>query len=426
MASQSKEKKREKPKNKSLNKQYKENSKSTSAQVSGSTAANVAVADIPLPPGRRGNGMDQTRYHTLGSAQSSGGRAFSVEYPAYLVIEAVNKEANLNEISMVKRSRELKTVCGEPKRVSRATKKAMQIDCIDGIQSKKLLAMKTFAGNQVTVTPHRSLNESKGVVSHFELVTCTDEEIKEEAAPFGVTYAKRLFKKVDGTFVPSSSVVLTFNTPHPPTSIKIGWVNLLVRPYKELPRRCRKCQSYGHGKNNCKHKQVCPRCSGLHNNDDFTYTNQPLCNNCGGPHGAYAPSCPRYKYEAEVLSVRSTQKLSFPDARAQVETSGMFPGVSYAHRTKTGNEQGATGNSQTASLSGMTKENQNPGEYNSSKRPRESDDDGSPNHITSRPSAKYRNSTMGATTVTNTNLISHKNQHCSRQYRSDLYGKRAR
>ena len=311
---------RDGPNSKSLDKRNKKNQNSANPQASGLSMANMSVSDIPLPPNprRNGNGADQSLYHTFaGPTQNPRSGNFSEECPAYLVIEAVNTEVNLNEISMVKRSRELKAFCGEPKKVSRSSKKAMQIACVDGSQSRKLLTMKTFAENQVTVTSHRFLNESKGVVSHFELISCTEEEIKEETFPLGVTYVKRLFKKVDGTFISSSSVVLTFNTPNTPTSIKIGWVTLQIHPYIELPRRCRKCQRFGHGKNNCKQHQVCPRCSGPHNNDNFTCQNQPLCNNCGGPHGAYASSCPKYKFEAEVLSVRSSQKLSFPDARAR-------------------------------------------------------------------------------------------------------------
>ena len=415
---------RDMPNSQSLKKQ-KENQNPVNSQVSGSSmAAASSVSNIPLPPDpkRNGSGSDQSRYHTFaGSAQTSSGRNFSEEFPAYLVIEAVNTEVNLNELSMVKRSRELITFCGEPRKVSRSSKKAMQIACVDGLQSKKLLTMKTFAGHQVTVTPHRFLNESKGVVSHFELISCTEDEIREETSHLGVTYVKRLFKKVDGTFVPSSSVVLTFNTPHTPSNIKIGWVNLQIRPYIELPRRCRNCQRFGHGKNTCKQHQVCPRCSGPHNNDNLTCQNQPLCNNCGGPHGAYAPTCPKYKYEAEVLSVRSSQKLSFPDARALVEASGMFPAVSYAQRTQNGIQQNTARGPQAAHSSKWTKKKDNygnakkqSGDINPSKRPRESDDDGSPSQNTSRPSTKYRTNfnlnegvTFDNTTraVMNSNLI---------------------
>ena len=421
MVNTNKEKKsennREAPKTKGFSKKNSMNNKN-----SGSSKLDLKVSEIPLPSSpRRDRGRhDQSRYVPLtGHAHSSEDRNFSEECPAYLVIEAVNKEVNLNEISMVKRNRELNSFCGKPKRVSRASKKAMQIDCIDGLQSRKLLTMKTFVGTQVTVTPHRFLNESKGVVSNFELINCTENEIQEDTAPFGVTYVKRLFKKVDSTFVPSSSVVLTFNTPHPPSNITIGWVDLQVRPYKELPRRCRNCQRFGHGRNNCKQQQVCPRCSGPHNNDNFTCSNQPLCSNCGGPHGAYASTCPKYRFEAEVLSVRSSQKLSFPDARALVEASGKFPAVSYAQRLTNGSGQSTAGGSsnqaaapsELASTRNFTSK-QHRG--SNSKRPRESDDDSSPNHNINRPLAKYRNSinhTQGLAqdirinTTKNSNLI---------------------
>ena len=43
------------------------------------------------------------------------------------------------------------------------------------------------------------------------------------------------------------------------------------------------------------------------------------CMNCDGAHQAYSKSCPMWQTEKEVLRVKHTQNISFPDARRQVE-----------------------------------------------------------------------------------------------------------
>ncbi|GFO41828.1 Gag-like protein [Plakobranchus ocellatus] len=57
-------------------------------------------------------------------------------------------------------------------------------------QAKKLGAIATFLDIPVTVSPHKSLNSSKGAIRSRDLRCCSEEEMVEELS--GVTHARRI------------------------------------------------------------------------------------------------------------------------------------------------------------------------------------------------------------------------------------------
>ena len=72
------------------------------------------------------------------------------------------------------------------------------------------------------------------------------------------------------------------------------------------PRRCLKCQKYGHYVTNCKESEdTCARCAEHHRTSECTITDTKAfkCSNCTGEtakgHGAADRECPRFKVEKE-------------------------------------------------------------------------------------------------------------------------------
>jgi len=53
--------------------------------------------------------------------------------------------------------------------------------------SKMLLGLTQLAGVPVKVSPHRSLNTSRGVIRSRDIADCNVEEVVEELQPQGVT-----------------------------------------------------------------------------------------------------------------------------------------------------------------------------------------------------------------------------------------------
>ena len=85
--------------------------------------------------------------------------------------------------------------------------------------------MKTFCGLKCSVTPHSSVNTSKGTfLSSLErpaLSRVTNDDIKEGMAEQGVRDAHRITIRRDGIVKPTNTFVLTFNSPNIPTVVKI-------------------------------------------------------------------------------------------------------------------------------------------------------------------------------------------------------------
>ena len=106
-------------------------------------------------------------------------------------------------------------------------------------QSEALLRCTSFGGIPCTVQPHKALNSSRGVVKSRELIGCTAEDFVNRVE--GITHARQVILRRDGKEIQTNTWVFTFSTPKPPTSLKIAYLELQVRPYVPNPMGIRKC-----------------------------------------------------------------------------------------------------------------------------------------------------------------------------------------
>ena len=88
--------------------------------------------------------------------------------------------------------------------------------------------MKTFCGLKLSVTPHSSLNTSKGIIRCQALNRVTSHDIKEGMVEQGVTDVRRITVRCDGVMKLTNTYVLTFNSPNLPTIVKIGFMQVKV------------------------------------------------------------------------------------------------------------------------------------------------------------------------------------------------------
>lgn len=118
-----------------------------------------------------------------------------------------------------------------------------------------------------------------------------------------------------------------------PESVNSGFIHCKTRVYIPNPRRCFKCQRYGHGTNGCREKQTCAKCAGHDHLTEECKATQFKCSNCDGPHAAYSHSCQRFKQEKEIINLTVTQNLSFQEARKR---HALLPSGSYANTARRG------------------------------------------------------------------------------------------
>ena len=106
-----------------------------------------------------------------------------------------------------------------------------------------------------------------------DLSLCTLDEIKNNLRKQGVTDAKQISIQRNNQIIPTNTYILNFNTPKPPTEIKIGYLITKVETYIPNPLRCHNCQKFGHYKEKCTRPPICKNCEETGNHIDCQ---QPL------------------------------------------------------------------------------------------------------------------------------------------------------
>ena len=180
-------------------------------------------------------------------------------------------------------------------------------------QAKKLSQVANFGGVAVEVTPHKTLNISKGVIRCKDLSKTSEEEILQELSSQGVIHVHHIKSKRDNKISPTNSFILTFQTPTLPSTVDVAYLRVRVAVYVPNPLRCFKCQRYGHASSRCSHSSVCGRCGEQPHEGECP--NDPHCVNCSGDHPAFFRDCPRWHQEKAVLNYKYTNNVSFPEAR---------------------------------------------------------------------------------------------------------------
>ena len=187
-------------------------------------------------------------------------------------------------------------------------------DELSEVQSRCLLKLSNLAGCPVQVTPHRTMNTSKGVIRCKELVNCTKEEILSELQDQSVKDIYNISVKTDsGNRRNTNTFIVTFSTATTPKYLKIGYIRVPVSIYIPNPLRCFKCQRFGHGSRTCKGDTRCANCGQVgHNSSDCH--EQPKCCNCSGTHSASSKECPKWVLEKKVQQIKAEKGVSFVDS----------------------------------------------------------------------------------------------------------------
>ena len=188
----------------------------------------------------------------------------------------------------------------------------------------------------MTVRPHKSLNTCRGVVKHSDFQDCAEEEFVDEFPD--VIHARRIHVRKGDTRIPTNTIVLTFDCPRPPTSLRAGYLTVPVRPYIPFPMRCFKGHKFGHGNDNCRRpKALCGRC-GKEHADQHQCTAAAHCINCKGDHPAFRKQYPKFVEEQAILRYKAEHGGTFQQARAAVivfvDTTRAVPSRTYAQATK--------------------------------------------------------------------------------------------
>ena len=113
-------------------------------------------------------------------------------------------------------------------------------------------------------------------------------------------------------------LLFTFNTVVTPKTLKIFFQIIPVELYVPNPIKNFNCKKFDQHESNCPADEcsVCERCSkGDHDHLTSQCKNPAKCENCGGNHVSRSNDCDVLKKEKEVMKIKVTQRLAYPEGQ---------------------------------------------------------------------------------------------------------------
>jgi hypothetical protein len=185
--------------------------------------------------------------------------------------------------------------------VSDMSNGALLIKTNSDVHRRALSAMTSAGGVPVTVSPHPSMNRSRGVIYAPKSVGSPPQMILNGFQESGecVVAVSRLGAGSGVGLNSSPLLLLTFDAVHPPSAVCYNWMNFDVRPFERFPRQCYRCYKFGHVRQKCRGKPTCANCAGPYHPECSV---PARCINCGAAHRATSRSCPMLAVEKRAIT----------------------------------------------------------------------------------------------------------------------------
>lgn len=249
-------------------------------------------------------------------------------FAKYLMATSTDSSQSLTKTNPFKLAKAInEKITGKLNNVTTLSNGFLLLECNNSHQSTILQNTKSLNNIPVSITPHKTMNFSKGVIRCRDIHEMTSENIIAELHDQGVIDSRRISIKRDGQTIETHTYILTFNTLQLPKIINVGYQIVRVEKYIPPPLQCRHCLLYGHTETKCR-RQV-PRCARCGENHKLNECHQESikCIHCSGEHLSFSKSCPKWKTEQEIVTLKHTLNLTFPEARKRIQQK---TGISYA------------------------------------------------------------------------------------------------
>lgn len=234
--------------------------------------------------------------------------------PTFLIVKRVGDEG-FTKVSPFFINKFITGLVGEVKNIKKLRDGSLLVETFKGPQTETLLSCKDFGGQfPIEVTPHETLNFSKGIIKVYDFQYLDIEEIKTELNN-SIKNITRIKIKKNGTEIATHSYIVTFPSPIVPQTMRVGYQNVPVQAYIPNPLRCFKCLGFNHNALKCTKSPVCIQCGEARHNEGNKCEQAPNCSNCKGSHNALDRSCPIFQMYKEIKTIQINQKISLNDAR---------------------------------------------------------------------------------------------------------------
>ena len=260
-------------------------------------------------------------------------------FPRFLVVESTDPQKKLPGLNDVILDRTIQGVTSVSAGIEWMGS-ALLVEVSHEAYARNLQKLTQIGEVPVKVAPHRSLNTRKGVAKFGRAaIGMSNEEVKDainssprnRGIPF-VAEAYRVSVNRNKLRQPTGTFFLTFQATTLPPKIRLGFEQFDVDLYVPSPRRCFKCQKFGHHSRTCRaNEDVCPTCSAPgHSKEACPNSDTPKCLNCKGSQSVSSRECPRFVVEKAALQIQAESHCSIAEAREQAEQASTRANDSYA------------------------------------------------------------------------------------------------
>ncbi|GFT74261.1 putative RNA-directed DNA polymerase from transposon BS [Trichonephila clavipes] len=155
---------------------------------------------------------------------------------------------------------------------------------------------------------------SRCAISESELLSTPKSEILEGFSDQGVIQVRRNTIEKDATIIPTTHLILTFNIPKLPPTIKADYPYCKIRPYIPNPLYGFQCERFGHSQTSFRGQLTCSRCACVrHASTDCSLEQKRV--NCSQPHSSDSKLCLKWKTEKEIQTIKTNRNISYLEAR---------------------------------------------------------------------------------------------------------------
>ena len=143
----------------------------------------------------------------------------------FLIIGSTDEGA-LRKLSPFAIDKGLQGLAGGLKSVKKLRNWTLLVECATDSHSRNLLKSRRLCNVPIKVTPHSSLNSCNGLIRSGDLEGVAEEEICNNLTSQGVVGVKRINIRRNNELIPMNTLILTFNSPTLPNSVKAGYLNI--------------------------------------------------------------------------------------------------------------------------------------------------------------------------------------------------------
>lgn len=242
-------------------------------------------------------------------------------FPRFHVVHSEDPQKTARQISPFVVTKTLTEAIGQGYNVKKLPNGDLLLEIMYHHQNEKLPTVTSFGECPVNVTKHRSLNMVRGVISDDDLKYLSEEELLEGLREQNVINVFRIKIRRDNKEIPTRHLVLTFESSTLPEAVEVGYTKIKLKPYIPNPRRCFKCQRYGHGSQTCRGQLTCAKCASHEHPAENCESETHLCINCEGSHAAYSRTCPTWKQEKDIITLKVKENLTYREARKKLTST---------------------------------------------------------------------------------------------------------